>query len=201
MKKWTLCFILILTLLVIGTVSANENGYVDGSLVDPAITVGDVWFDSDATPPAFYWEGSSFPVDSYNNPYYYSATGDTSLYITDAFVPGDQFEVRHNGNLIGTTPVVPVGSSSITSDPVAAYADPQFSHACFTIPGSDSRHVIDITTIAGWNPQSPSGRGYIMVQNGPCPGTQVPEFPSLALPVGMLLGITFIIFILKARKE
>jgi hypothetical protein len=32
-------------------------------------------------------------------------------------------------------------------------------------------------------------------------GTNVPEFPSVALPVGMILGIAFLVYSLKTRNE
>jgi hypothetical protein len=200
MKKWTLCFILVLAVLLIGSVNANENGFVTGDRVDPAIVVGNDWFTSWDSPPAFFWEGTGFPVASDSDPFYFSDESTTCVYVTDAFIPGDRFEVYDNSALIGTTPVVATGTSSLTEDPVIAYGMSEFSHGYFELaPG---RHSLELVTIAGWNPQSPSGRGYIMVQRGSCPGTvPAPEFPSIALPIGMILGLAFIVYSLRKRND
>jgi len=191
MKKWMI--ILLVSTLLIGITSAGTNGYVSGTIVDPAIAVGATWSATTDVPPAFFWYG--LPGWSYNDPFMYSNDGVTSIYVTDAFAPGDIFEVYDNEKLLGTTSAVSGGSGS-TEDPVAAYQDPAYSHACFTVPAG--RHSIDIKTVAGFE----SGRGYLMVQDGACPGTTpAPEFPTIALPVGMILGLVFIVYSLRTRKE
>jgi hypothetical protein len=44
--------------------------------------------------------------------------------------------------------------------------------------------------------------GAVKVEAGICPGTpQAPEFPSLALPVAMILGFVFIVYSQRARRE
>jgi hypothetical protein len=192
MKKWMI--VLLVSTLLIGIASAGTNGNTIKG--DPAITVGAMWYDTPNVPPAFSW--SSVPGWSNNDPFTYSSEGVTSLYVTDAYVPGDVFEVYDNEKLVGTTSAVS-GASAILTDPVAAYQNPAYSHACFNIP--EGRHAIDIKTIVGATGYS-SGAGYLMVQDGPCPGTTpAPEFPSLALPVAMILGLVFTVYSVRTRKE
>ncbi|WP_406661277.1 PEF-CTERM sorting domain-containing protein [Methanolobus sp. ZRKC3] len=64
---------------------------------------------------------------------------------------------------------------------------PTLSSGCFIV-GAGS-HSIEMVTIKGYN----YGMGYIKVESGAGSGcTEIPEFPTMALPVAAILGLAFI---------
>jgi len=184
MKKWQFCTILIvLAVLLIGTASA-----------DTPITVGGGWV-------GYYIPAGTPPVSSTDNPFTYSSEGPTHIMITDMFCVGDQPAVYEGGVLLGSgTPVVSLHPSCVphTYDADTAYAG-EWSHACINMGAG--RHAFDIKNIQMWADDEIDG-GAVKVEEGVCPGTpEAPEFPTLALPVAMILGILFIVYTLQTRKE
>lgn len=130
------------------------------------------WSATTDKPPAFFWSGT-IPVFADDT---YTFTGEGCLSITDDFVPGDQFNVYDNGNLIGTTPAVPSGPD-VEVGPDAAYLDPTYSSGSFEIEGTGF-HEISIELIGA---SLTGGRGYIRVDTGGCrPNLAVTEFSAPA---------------------
>ena len=90
---------------------------------DPPITVGAGWWTTTDAPPAFFWDSHNWNVEG---PFTFSWPTPVQLYVTDAFVKGDRFEVYDNDILIGTTPTVDTAPPT-TDDPDTAFADPTYS--------------------------------------------------------------------------
>ena len=87
--------------------------------------------------------------------------------ITDAFAIGDAFDVFDFGVFIGGTPsVLPLGSCD--SDPVPCLADPQVSHAVFSL--TEGNH--SITIIARDSPFL-AGAAYFRIDPVPEPATMI----------------------------
>jgi hypothetical protein len=184
MKKWQISVIfVILAVLIIGTVSA-----------DTPITVGAGW-------TVFQIPPGTPPVASPQNSFTYSSELPTHVMITDVLCVGDQPAVYEGGTMLGAgTPVVrdPDCSPSV-GDPDVAYAGDVYSHACINMGAGE--HAFDIKNIQMWDVTEGDG-GYVKVEEGVCPGTpEAPEFPSIALPIGMILGLVFIVYSLQTRKE
>ncbi|OPX62489.1 MULTISPECIES: hypothetical protein [unclassified Methanoregula] len=202
MKKWIVCVLFVLVILMIGTVSA-ENGMavaapkaaletLSGPVVLP---IGSMWYETSSVPPAFFW-GGALPAPSSDGPFTFYSREDTCLYVTDAYDPGDVFEVADNEAVIGTTNPVPAYNLvPEIGDPVVTFADERFSKGWWTMAGGQE-HSITLTTVAGF----PAGRGYIMVQPGACPTSSVPEFPSAILPVTMIAGLIGLVFLIKRTR-
>jgi len=199
-KRDIYIFIVLFALIMVGVVNAGQNGYVNSGTTDPSIVVGAVWTDTNVVPPSFVWDCPSltFPCPSSSDPFTYTSSQVTSVYITDAFLKGDAFKIYDNSVEIGTTPIVAAGAAT-TTDPVVAYTDPSYSHGCFNRPAGD--HSIEIETIQGLF----AGGAYIMVLQGPCSGTgpiSTPEFPSLFLPAAMIIGfLGTVLFIRRTREQ
>lgn len=165
MKRF--CLLTIVVFLIVGFASASNAQAADngqGSASEPQmlapITVGAPWFSTTTVPPAFFWNPADGPFD-------YAHPGNTAVYVTDDFLTGDQFEVFDNFVSLGVTnPVAAVGGGEIGPD--AAFADPTYSSGCFNRPAGV--HSISLDVIV--NPFG-SGRGYIQVLDGSCPGTLV----------------------------
>jgi hypothetical protein len=183
MKKWQISSILIvLAVLLIGTASAAVS-----------MSVGDGWHD-------YYVPAGTAPVASSDNPFTYSSDGPTHIMITDMYCVGDVPAVYEGDVLLGAgNPVVSeYPSCTGVYDADTAYAG-DFSHACINVPQS-GRHAFDIVNIQMYADTADGGA--VKVEAGVCPGTpQAPEFPSIALPVAMILGFVFIVYSLRARKE
>lgn len=202
MKKWIVSVLFVLVILMIGTVSA-ENGMavvapktaletLSGPVVLP---IGDMWYETWDVPPAFFWSGT-LPAPSSDGPFTFYSREDTCLYVTDAFDPGDVFEVADYETVIGTTNAVPAYDLvPEIGDPVVTFADSRFSKGWWTMAGGQE-HSITLTTVAGFT----GGRGYIMVQPGACPGSNIPEFPSAILPVTMIIGLVGLVFLIKRTR-
>jgi hypothetical protein len=157
-----------------------------------ALPIGDMWYETSNVPPAFFWSGT-LPAPSSNGPFTFYSREDTCLYVTDAFDPGDVFDVADNNVVIGTTNPVPAFDLvPEIGDPVVTFADNRFSKGWWTMAGGQE-HSITLTTVAGFT----GGRGYIMVQPGACPTTNLPEFPSVILPVTMIVGLVGLVFLIK----
>jgi hypothetical protein len=199
MKKWVISILFVLVILMCGVASAangEASSYATAGIMPTAtgIVVGNVWSETTAAPPAFYWSGT-LPAPSSSGPFGYSSEEPTCLYVTDAFDPGDRFAVYDSGSLIGTTPAVSIYDLvPEIGNPVLTFADSRFSHATFDMaPG---RHEISFTTVAGF----PGGRGYLMVQPGTC-GIPAPEFPSALMPAAMIISILGTVLYIKRTRE
>jgi hypothetical protein len=115
------------------------------------------------------------------NPVTFAATGEVELKITDAFSPGDMFQVVIDGGTPLNTST-PSGGAGFTVDPDAAFADPAFSHIGVLL-GSGS-HTVDVSVIA-----SPFGAGGAYLEVVSAEAT--PEPAALSLMGGglLLLGL------------
>ena len=134
--------------------------------------------------------------------------GMVDVYITDAFIQGDNFElwkvngvIPTTGQLIGTTPSVPPGGGG-TDDPNVAWNDPAYSHAKFTLALTAGTHYFAIraaTSLFG------SGGAFIKF----CPGKNVPPVGGNLLPsnnaimsfVTLLGAIGAVTIVLGTRKK
>jgi hypothetical protein len=117
--------------------------------------------------------------------------------ITDLYCIGDQPAVFEGGGMLGAGN--PVVSEYPVCEPYAVDADTAYadgwSHACINMP--EGRHAFDIKNIQMWDSSEADG-GAVRVDEGVCPGTpEAPEFPTLALPLGMLVGIIFVVYSLR----
>lgn len=207
MKKWVISILFVLVIFMTGIAGAVDNGapvstkglFSTAATTDVCtpINVGDAWFDTGSdfsNPPAFMWPG----IPAYSDKTYcYSNKEPTCLYVTDAFIPGDLFDVYDSGTMIGATPTVPIiyDYSGATSDPVIAYVDDNYSHGKFTLPAGD--HEISFYTRDG----PMSGRGYFQVMSGDCQSTGVPEFPSLFIPVAMIISLLCAVLLIRKTGE
>lgn len=108
--------------------------------------------------------------------------------VTDAFITGDAFEVFDNGVSIGSTPLVPEGTSG-SDDPAVTVLDPAFSHASFLLGAGE--HSITIVTLA-----SPFGSGAAYFRLDAI--NAVPEPSTLAL--ASLGGLGVVGRLIRRRK-
>ena len=72
------------------------------------------------------------------------ASGPNRIDVTDCYCSGDSFQVRIDGQVVGTTPPVPpeAGCDRFQDDPDRCFADPAFSHATFQLaPGQHSVRI------------------------------------------------------------
>jgi hypothetical protein len=141
-------------LLIGPTAWAQGNG---GDGAEPpaapvALALGAGW-------AGFNW-GSGEPVLANET---FTFDGAACLSITDAFFPGDRFEVLDNGGSIGlaSNPTL-VFEGSIATNPDDAFHDPRYSSETFVLP--DAAHSITINVIA--NPFN-SGGAFIRIDECP----------------------------------
>ena len=140
---------------------------------DPADPAGPFCISSSGTPTSF----AGAP------PWTFSSVGATQLTVTDAFTAGDRFQIFDFGVSIGLTSL-PVGSADCGDDPVPCLANPNVSHALFSLaPGAHS--ITIIPTLA----PTDGGSGYFIVN-------AVPE-PSMWL----LLGSGLLTLVCARRRE
>ncbi|MEA5504146.1 PEP-CTERM sorting domain-containing protein [Halotia wernerae UHCC 0503] len=129
---------------------------------DPSITVGDDWFATTDTPPAFFWAGLN--QDNSEGPFTYTSSHPTIIDITDDLLKGDQFEIFNFGRSIGFTSLVPDVEDGMEIGPNAAFADPTYSSGSFLVdPGSYS------ITIQAIGQSFDTGRGYIRIRKATVP--------------------------------
>ncbi len=119
-------------------------------------------------------------IGTVGDPVTFTAAGSVEFRITDAFQPGDRFQIVIDGGAPMLTSV-PSGASAFTVDPNTAFADPAYSHLAVML-GSGA-HTVNVTVAA-----SPfgSGGGYLEVV-----GSSVPEPAAFGLLGGglLLLGV------------
>jgi hypothetical protein len=169
------------SLLMVGTANAALiNGTSGNSPAgdDPPIIVGADWFTTPIDPPAFYW-GSGAGAPNTEGGFTFNALGPVRVDVTDDFGHGDQFQVFDFGASLGVTSAVPNlnDGGNGGEGPVAAFADPTYSHGSFFLGAG--AHSITIDTIV--NPYD-GGRGYLRVLG-------VPEPSTLAMVCFAVVGI------------
>jgi len=121
-----------------------------------------------------------------DSPFIFTSAGVIIVDITDAYSPGDLFEVYNHGVLIGTTSIPNVPAPYI-ADPDLAFAHPGFSSGSFILgPGS---HSIGIKVIQVPN-NTPNGAGYIRVQPY-IDLSEVPEPTSMTMAGLGLAGLAY----------
>jgi hypothetical protein len=181
--------ILTLAILLVGSASAATP-----------LTVGGDWL--------FYNipQSATLPIPSTDNPFTYTSAVPTHIRITDGLCVGDQPAVFDlEGNMLGSGQ--PVTSTYPECVPYATDGDTAYaggwSHACINMPASPAGAAIsfNIKNIAMYSSTQGDG-GWVRVEEGYCPTTSAPEFPSIALPIGMILGLIFVVYSLrKTPKE
>jgi len=156
----------------------NGGGSSPGGPLPP-ITVGSPHW------TFFNWSGTP-PVVNSDGPFTFSNSSSMLLKVTDAFIDGDRFGVYDKGALLGNTSVPADDGTQVSGDCDAAFANPKYSHATFTLaPGS---HSVTMVTIAGATGFT-SGSGCVRVVLGPAAPSEVPEADTLLLMSGGLGGL------------
>lgn len=114
-------------------------------------------------------------------PVTFTATGEVEFKITDAFQPGDMFQVVIDGGAPMDTST-PSGADASITDPDAAFGNPAYSYLGVLL-GSGS-HTVDVSVIA-----SPHGSGGAFLEVVSSEAT--PEPAALSLMGGglLLLGL------------
>jgi hypothetical protein len=141
--------VVVASLLMVGTANAALiNGTSGNSPAgdDPPIIVGADWFTTPIDPPAFYW-GSGAGAPNTEGGFTFNALGPVRVDVTDDFGHGDQFQVFDFGASLGVTSAVPNlnDGGNGGEGPVAAFADPTYSHGSFFLGAG--AHSITIDTI------------------------------------------------------
>jgi len=195
MRKSYLSLVLIFMILIlVGTVNAGQSA--DPGLSDPPISVGGdsmiFSFHFNAVPPP------SIPVSGI--PFTYSGEAATHVHVWDYQCVGDEFIVFDGITPLGdTSDVDSEYPLCLFMDVGTAFADSGFSNGCFDLgPGT---HEINIDLKQSYTPGISSGEGAIRVDEGYCISSSAPEFPSLALPVTMLIGFLGAVLLIQRTRE
>jgi PEP-CTERM motif len=106
---------------------------------------------------------NSTPLDT--PPWTFVAASPVQLTATDAFLPGDSFDIFDSGKAVGSTPSVPISGVSCGLDPSICLADPDISHATFFLPGGPHAITIDV------HAAQLLGEGFFRVAEVPEPST------------------------------
>ena len=78
-------------------------------------------------------------TDAMNPPWTLTTADPITLFVTDAFVAGDAFQVFNNGVPVLSTPIVPFTGFTCGDNPVDCYGDANMSWGSVLLPaGSDS---------------------------------------------------------------
>ena len=132
----------------------------------------------------WYYTSISAPYQSQedNSVWEISLAEDSFFDITDAWTPGDWFEVYDAGTLILNTPQVPYGGQSIWDDADTAWLDPAFSSGRVRLGAGT--HYITIFDRALEDPNFGSTSAGLFTRLEP-----VPEPASLLLLGSGLIGL------------
>ena len=167
--------VLFIALLVAGASAAGSNARA---------TTGFKAFDTGSGIPFgveqyFEW-GAGVPAPC-TPTFEFSSDGPARVLVRDDFLYGDQFRVYDFKTVLGDT-----------STPMEGV----YSTGCFDV--AEGRHEISLETIQ--NPWG-SGGAYLKVEEGTCPTTPAPEFPTMALPLTLIVGMLgTVLFIRKIQN-
>jgi hypothetical protein len=126
------------------------------TLVAPAVARADQILPVDGGWQAFNWDkgvGSSDKEGAFT----FTAFGQVTLKVTDAYVPGDQFAVFDFGHSIGTT-TLPNAGGPWTPNPDVAYGSIYFSWGAFLLGAGPHSITLQTINIA---PGYSAGTGYL----------------------------------------
>jgi hypothetical protein len=135
------------------------------------------------------------------------AGGIVDVYITDAFIQGDNFELWEidgvtpsTGHLVGTTPFVPEGGYA-TDNPNVAWDDPAYSHAKFRLVLTAGKHYFAIRTAT-----APFGGGgayikFCPVNIPPVGGNLLPSNNAVISLITLLGAIGAVTIVVGTRKK
>ena len=105
----------------------------------------------------------STPLDA--TPWTITVTSSVSLTLTDAFLPGDYFDLFDFGTLMGSTPAVPVSGISCGFDPSVCAVTAGVSHGIFSLAAGSHSITIDV------HPAQLLGEGVFRLDAVPEPAT------------------------------
>jgi hypothetical protein len=77
-------------------------------------------------------------------PWTFLAPSPVQLTTTDAFLPGDSFDVFDSGMAVGSTPSVPISGANCGLDPSICLADPGISHATILLASGPHAITFDV---------------------------------------------------------
>lgn len=156
------------------------------------ITVGGGW-------NSFSWTGTN--TSQVESAFTFTSAASVAVKVTDAYVPGDRFQLFDNGKLIGTTSQLNGGSATWTDNPDTAFASGKFSSGIFALgAGTHSLVLENIQSPTGY----PGGSAFFRVDAGGNGGggsvssVDTPEPGTLAL-VG--LGVAGLAVRRRFRKS
>jgi hypothetical protein len=135
-----------------------------------------------------------------DSPFVLSSDGPLILDVTDAFAPGDRFEIWVNGTtLVGTTSQVNTPANYI-ADPNAAFAHPGFSSGTFTLPPGTHSITFKVIQIADG---APNGAGFwrVAMSSQTIDLSEVPEPGTMTMAALGLAGMAYGGYRRWRRKE
>jgi hypothetical protein len=169
-----------------GNPTCQDLGFDNGTKFDPnPVSSGDILWNFDPADPFVTWS-SSFPIDAVimkggdigANVYYYSpaSTGDSGL----------------------ATPDNPSGYPAGLSHIDFCFTD---NNGCDCPENECSTGICDQAGECIFVEEGTQCTGGVCDGDGNCGGTPVPEFPSLALPMAMAVGLLGAVLFVRKTKE